>query len=345
MAKYAKAVMGDIQRPVIGKRSVWWFLLFLTLLGISIALSLFWGSHQLDSSTVLQVLGGQGPDQAQKIIWEQRIPRTGLALVCGAALALAGSLMQSLTRNPLAEPGLLGINAGASVAVVLSVVLWGAAGIYRYMGAALVGACLATLAVYLLGRGARSSIIRLALAGVALSAALSALNQVLILSNQEAYDEFRFWVAGSLQGRGSDVFLALSPLLGLGFLLAFWVTPAINALAMGEESAISLGVNLKKTYFLTLVVVTLLAGLVTAAIGPIAFVGLAVPYMVRYFVGNDLRWVNLGSMILGPCWLLSADVLARLIFAPQETHVGIIATLVGAPFFVIMMSRRKEVVL
>lgn len=322
-----------------------WLVVFLVLLCLSTVASLLWGSHSLDPASVLKALMGQADPQAQRIIWEQRIPRTGLAVICGAALALAGSLMQSLTRNPLAEPGLLGINAGASVAVVLSVVAFGVLNLFAYMLAATLGALLAALAVYSLARGQKTSMIKLALAGVALSAALSALNQALILSHQDAYNEFRFWVAGSLEGRGAGVLYTVFPVLLLGFALSIWVTPAVNALSMGEESAISLGVQLKRTYIFTLIAVILLAGIVTAAIGPISFVGLAVPFIVRYLMGNDVRWVNAGSLILGPCWLLLADVLARTLIAPEETHVGIIATLVGAPFFVALMSRHKMVVL
>ena len=180
---------------------------------------------------------------------------------------------------------------------------------------------------------------------MAISAALVAVAQGLMLSNQDAFDEFRVWVTGSLEGRDISVAQAVAPVILVGLLLAFFVAPSINALSMGEEAAISLGVRVYQTQNLTLLAVTLLAGAATAAIGPISFVGLAVPFVVRAIMGNDVRWVNYGSALLGPVWLLMSDVLARVIMAtpehPQETQVGIIATLAGAPLFLFLMTRRK----
>lgn len=150
-------------------------------------------------------------------------------------------------------------------------------------------------------------------------------------------------MAGSLEGRGTPVALTIAPFFLLGLCLSAGICPSINAMSMGEENAISLGVDLKQTYIVTLCAVTLLAGISTAAIGPISFAGLAVPYIVRFLLGNDVRWVSLGSLVLGPSWLLLADVLARTLIAPQETQVGIIATLFGAPLFVALMSRKKMV--
>ncbi|MFW0178410.1 FecCD family ABC transporter permease [Rothia sp. CCM 9418] len=318
-----------------------WIILFVVLSCIGIVLSILFGSHSLTLHDIWSALTGHSSGIEEKIIWEQRIPRTLLAILCGAALAVSGSLMQSLTRNPLAEPGLLGINAGASVTVVLSVIFWGVLSIGHYLIASFIGASIAAVAVYFLGQGTSRSIVRLALAGVAISAALSALNQALILSNQDAFNEFRFWVAGSLEARDMSIVYAVAPVIGVGLILAFVVTPAIHALSLGEEAAIALGVHVRRTQFLSLLAVTLLAGSATAAIGPISFVGLAVPFIVRYVLGNDVRWVTSGSALVGPLWLLLADVIARIIIAPQETQVGIIATLVGAPLFIVLMSRRK----
>ncbi len=203
------------------------------------------------------------------------------------------------------------------------------------------GGALAAVLVYTLGRGRDGSIVKLALAGVAISAALSAIAQGLILADQDAYNEFRVWVAGSLEGRGMDIASTVGPVILLGMLVAFFVAPAINALSMGEEAATSLGVSVRTTQNLTLLAVTVLAGAATAAVGPIGFVGLAVPFVVRALLGNDVRWVNYGSALLGPVWLLCADVLARVLVAPQETQVGIVATLAGAPVFLFLMTRRK----
>lgn len=323
------------------RRRLLWLAFFALLAGAALALSIRFGSNPIPGHLVWAALNGGADSGVNTIIWEQRLPRTILGALCGAALAVAGSLMQSLTRNPLAEPGLLGINAGASVAVVFSVIIFGVIGIAGYMLAAFIGAAITCTAVYLLGRGRNGSMVKLALAGVAISAALSSLNQALILANADAYNEFRFWAAGSLEARTFDTVLAVLPVMLLGLVLAAWICPAINALGAGEEAAIALGINVKRTQLLTLLAVTLLAGATTAAIGPISFVGLAVPFIVRALLGNDVRWVTAGSLILGPAWILGADVLARTIIAPEETHVGIIATLAGAPIFVALMSRRK----
>lgn len=323
------------------RRRLLWLTLFLLLLAAALASSIRFGSNPLTGQQVWAALAGEATPDIHIIIWEQRLPRTVLGAICGAALAAAGSLMQSLTRNPLAEPGLLGINAGASVAVVTSVLIFGVIGIAGYMAAAFLGAAITCTAVYLLGQGRNSSMVKLALAGVAVSAALSSLNQALILANADAYNEFRFWAAGTLEARTFDTITAVSPALALGLLLAIWVCPAINALGAGEEAAIALGIKVKQTQLITLLAVTLLAGATTAAIGPISFAGLAVPFIVRALLGNDVRWVTAGSLLLGPAWLLAADVVARTIIAPEETHVGIIATLIGAPLFVALMARRK----
>lgn len=324
-----------IQGQKLGKRLAFLFL-FAVLLAGAVAASLLFGSNNLPPDEVLAVFNGTASEQAQTIVMEQRIPRTLVGLA-----AVAGSLMQSLTRNPLAEPGLMGVNAGAAVAVIASVVVFGVMGIWQYMIAATIGGALAAVLVYTLGRGRDGSIVKLALAGVAISAALSAIAQGLILADQDAYNEFRVWVAGSLEGRGMDIASTVGPVIVLGVLVAFFVAPAINALSMGEEAATSLGVSVRTTQNLTLLAVTVLAGAATAAVGPIGFVGLAVPFVVRALLGNDVRWVNYGSALLGPVWLLCADVLARVLVAPQETQVGIVATLAGAPVFLFLMTRRK----
>ncbi len=321
-------------------RVTWCGLFGLCTVAVVLA-SLRFGSNGLTGSDVAEVFRGTGSATARTIVIEQRIPRTLLGLLCGAALGVAGSLMQSLTRNPLAEPGLMGINSGASVAVVLSVVLFGPQSIHVYMLAALVGAAVAGTGVFVLGRGETGSVVRLALAGVALSAALMAVNQALVLSNRDAFDEFRLWVAGSLEGRDITIVESVGPMIALGLILAVAVAPSINALALGEESGVALGVRLARTQTITLVSVALLTGAATAAMGPVAFVGLAVPFVVRRALGNDIRWVNGGSLLLGPAWLLAADILARIVIAPEETQVGIIATLAGGPLFMAMMAGRQ----
>lgn len=207
-----------IQGQKLGKRLAFLFLFAVLLVG-AVAASLLFGSNNLPPDQVLAVFNGTASEQAQTIVMEQRIPRTLVGLAAGAALAVAGSLMQSLTRNPLAEPGLMGVNAGAAVAVIASVVVFGVMGIWQYMVAATIGGALAAVLVYTLGRGRDGSIVKLALAGVAISAALSAIAQGLILADQDAYNEFRVWVAGSLEGRGMDIASTVGPVILLGLSL------------------------------------------------------------------------------------------------------------------------------
>jgi iron complex transport system permease protein len=271
------------------------------------------------------------------------VPRTVLGVVVGVALGVAGGLMQSLTRNPLADPGVLGINAGASLAVVLAVALTGVSGLNFYMWFAFAGAALAATAVYALGSSHRNSAtpVRLALAGVAISAALQSLTTTVILADQTTYNEFRFWVAGSLEGRLYPILWAVAPFIVLGLHLAVAMAPAMNALALGTETGKALGVRVRHTRVTAMVAITLLSGAATAAVGPISFVGLAVPFIARAIVGSDQRWVILYSVILGPVWLLGADILGRLLLRPQEIQVGVIAALLGAPVFVAIVRRRR----
>jgi iron complex transport system permease protein len=250
--------------------------------------------------------------------------------------------MQSLTRNPLADPGILGINAGASVAVVLVVALTGVSGIGFYLWFAFAGAALASVAVYALGSSHRQAAtpVRLALAGVAISAALQALTTTIILADQTAFNEFRYWVSGSLEGRMYPILFTILPFVLAGLLIAALIAPALNALALGSETGKALGVRVRTTRVWTMIAITLLCGAATAAVGPIGFVGLAVPFAARLIVGSDQRWVTVFSALLGPVWLLGADIIARVV-VPEEVPVGVIAALVGAPVFVYIVRRRR----
>ncbi len=330
-----------MQTPIpLGQRPAFLLFLVILLLALMVA-SIRFGSNSLTGQEVWQELTQPTGGPATAIIWEQRLPRTLLACLCGAALALAGALMQTLTRNPLAEPGLLGINAGASLAVIGAVVLWGVLPLGAYMGLGMLGAALACLAVLALGRGPGSSPLKLALAGVALAAALSAFSQALLLSDQTAYNEFRFWSAGSLEARDLGILASASGPLILGLLLALGLGNPLRTLAVGEEAATGLGANLPVLYGLTLLAVTLLAGVSTAVMGPITFLGLAVPFLLRPLTGQQLPWLLVLSLLGGPIWLLASDLLARTLLAPIELQVGIVSTLLGGPLFLALMSRRQ----
>ncbi|GAA1527119.1 FecCD family ABC transporter permease [Nocardioides humi] len=315
---------------------------FLVLLG-AIVLSLSFGSNPIPLGDVWRLLLHPDGSTASGVVHDQRIPRTVVAGVVGAALGVAGALMQSLTRNPLADPGILGINAGATLAVVLAVAVAGVAGIWFYLWFAFTGAAVAAVAVYVLAGTGRTnaSPARLALAGIAVSAALTAIVQTVMLLDQVVFNELRFWVVGSTEGRGWPVLQAVGPFLVLGVAVAVLLGPALNALALGDETAQGLGVRLGRARTLAIVAVTLLAGAATAAVGPIGFVGLGVPLIARTLVGADQRWITALCLLLGPAWLLAADTLARVVVPRAEIEVGIVAALLGAPVFVAVVSRRK----
>ena len=315
----------------------------LCVLAVAILLSLSLGSKDIGLAQTWTPLRSPDGSRGSTVLHELRVPRTILGVVVGAALGVAGGLMQSLTRNPLADPGILGVNAGASVAVVLVVALTGVSGLGFYLWFAFAGAALASTAVYLLGTTHHqvATPTRLALAGVAISAALQALTQTIILADQTAYNEFRFWVSGSLEGRLYPVLWTILPFVAVGLLAALLLAPALNALALGTETGKALGVRVPRSRVGTGAAITLLCGAATAAVGPIGFVGLAVPFAARALVGSDQRWVTICSAILGPAWLLGADVIARVVVRPEEAPVGVIAALIGAPVFVAIVRRRK----
>ena len=305
--------------------------------------SLLIGANRIPLETGLHLLFRADESFESIVIHQQRLPRTVLLIVIGAALAVAGALMQSMTRNPLADPGILGINAGASLAVVLAVVVFGVTSIWFYLWFAFGGAAAAAVVVYVLGGIGRadSSPARLALAGVAISMAISALVQTIILANQAAFNEFRLWAAGSAEGRGWDVIGAIAPFVVVGVLLACALGPALNALALGIDSARALGVRVNLVRTLTIVSITLLAGAATAAVGPIMFVGLAVPFLVRAGFGADQRLVIPICALAGPVMMLLSDTLARVAGGTAEVQVGIMTAILGGPFFIGIVRRRK----
>ncbi|KRB76883.1 hypothetical protein ASE01_08925 [Nocardioides sp. Root190] len=318
-------------------------LVSLLALVLAVLLSISFGSNDIALDRVWHHLLHPDGSIESGVVHDQRVPRTVVAGIVGAALGLAGALMQSLTRNPLADPGILGINAGATLAVVVAVAVAGVSGIWFYLWFAFAGAAIAAVSVYVLaGTGrARASPARLALAGIAVSAALTAIVQTVMLLDQVVFNELRFWVVGSLQGRGWSVLSAVGPFLAIGVLLALLLGPALNALALGDETAQGLGVRIARARAGAMIAVTLLAGAATAAVGPIGFVGLGVPLIARALVGPDQRWITGLCLLLGPAWLMSADTLARVVLPEAEIEVGIVAALIGAPVFVVMVSRRK----
>jgi iron complex transport system permease protein len=321
----------------------------LVLVGVLLAgaalLSLAVGARPIDPGTIVHaLLAPDLSDPVHAVVWDGRVPRTLCGIVVGAGIAAAGALIQALTRNPLADPGILGVNAGASFAVVLAV---GVVGVTTFTGQvwfALIGAFAATVAVALIGRGRGADPIRLVLAGVAFSAVLEGIGQGLALIDPQSFDVLRSRGVGSLDiGRLEPVGIAAS-FVGLGLVLAVAAVRGLNAIAMGAEVASALGARVGLTRALTVLAVTVLAGAASAVAGVIVFLGLMIPHLARRLCGPDNRWVLAFSVLLGPVLLLLADVLGRLLL-PGELPAGIVVAFLGAPVLVALARRRKAIVL
>jgi iron complex transport system permease protein len=310
-------------------------------------LSVWVGTRGIPFTSTWSVLWEPDGSQASVIIHEYRIPRTLLALLVGMGLGLSGALMQSLTRNPLADPGLLGVSLGASTGVVVAIAFFGVATALGYVWFAFLGAAAASVLVYVLGASGRTLATpdRLVVAGAAVTAVLMAFNSAVLLLDPRAFDQFRFWTVGSLAGRDMDMVLIALPFVALGLVLALGLAPSLNALAMGDQMGRALGVNVGRTRVLGAVAVMLLCGAATAAAGPIGFVGLVVPHIARFVVGPDQRWMLAYSMLLAPVLLIGADVLGRVLGSPGEIQVGIVTAFLGAPLFIALCRRRKLVML
>ncbi|MFD5986466.1 FecCD family ABC transporter permease [Streptomyces cyaneofuscatus] len=319
------------------------FLLLAAVAALAVALctSVMFGSRSTSFGDVLGVLGGTADDNVTAII-ESRYPRTALGVLAGLCLAVAGTLMQGVSRNPLAEPGLLGINAGASASIVAATAWFGASGATDTMWWALPGALVAGVLVHVIGSaGTGTSVVRLVLAGAVLTAVLMAFIQAVTLSKPQVFDSYRYWVVGALGGRDFDVFWSVLPFAAVGFLLALALGPGLNALALGDATAVALGSNPARTRGGGLLAATLLSAAATAAVGPIAFVGLAVPHVVRALVGVDFRVQILFSALLGPSLLLLADVVGRVVMRPTELMVGVVTAFIGAPALLIAVRRMR----
>jgi iron complex transport system permease protein len=295
--------------------------------------------------TVAQVWAGLAePDSPHHtVVRLMRLPRTLLGLVVGAALGLAGGVMQALTRNPLADPGLLGINAGASAAVATAAILLGVGTFHGYIWFALAGAASVALLVYLIGGGGGATPARLALAGAALNAALYSYVSAVMLLDTATLDKLRFWTVGSLASADDTLLVRLAPFIAAGTVLALMTARPLNALALGDDAARALGARPGVIRGAALVAVTLLCGAATAACGPIVFVGLMVPHLVRGLTGPDLRWMLPYCAVLAPVLLLGADIVGRVLARPGELQVGIVTTVLGGPLFLYLVLRRKVV--
>jgi len=299
------------------------------------------GSKPLPPAEVWHALVAPDGGEAAVIVRELRLPRTVLGLVVGLALAVAGVLMQALTRNPLAEPRILGISAGASVGVVLAIAVLGVGTLAGYVWFGVAGALLAGVVVF--GLAARSgdgtSPVTLALVGAALDASLGAVVAALLAADARTFEEFRFWVVGGLAGRDLSVAVQVAPFVLAGGLLAVAVARGLDALAFGDDVARGLGHRVGHVRIAGGAAAVLLTGAAVAAAGPIGFVGLAVPHLARALAGSDHRWTLLVAALLGPSLLVGADVIGRLVAPPGEIPAGIITALIGAPLLVVLVRR------
>lgn len=320
-------------------------ILVVLLLLVSLA-SLMWGAREIAAGSVWDAL--LAPDAGNNdhlVVRDLRVPRTLVGLAGGAALGAAGALMQGVTRNPIADPGLLGINSGASLAVIVAITAFGVGSVAGYLWFAFAGAAIAAIVVY----GAASmgwegvTPVKLALVGAAFTATATSLITVVLLTDRNTLQEYRFWQVGSLANRDLGVFGAVLPFVVLGLLLAFAAGRVLNALALGDDVARGLGQDVTWGRLLVVAAIVLLCGSAVSLVGPIAFVGLVVPHAARAIVGPDYRWLVPLSALLGPVLLILADVVGRLIVRPGELEAGLVVAAIGAPVLLILVRRSPGV--
>ncbi|MFD7427606.1 FecCD family ABC transporter permease [Streptomyces sp. NPDC059814] len=308
----------------------------------AVLLSLAVGARSIAPSAVLDALLHGGHSDDAEVIRNMRVPRTLIGLMVGAALALAGTVLQGITRNPIADPGILGISQGASVGVVLAIAYAGVHTLTGYVWFAFAGAAIASVAVYAIassGRGGATPV-KLALGGAAINALLVSVTMAVLTTKASALDEFRFWQVGSIAGREAQVAQQIWPFLLVGAVLVLSVARGLDALALGEDMARGLGQKIATVRIVGGIGATVLTGVGVAAAGPIAFIGLAVPHIARGVVGSDHRWVLPMAALIGPVMLLVSDVIGRIVFPPSEIPAGVMTALIGVPFLVTLVRRK-----
>ena len=332
--------LGEIQRSAA--RRVLWFVVMIAALALAVVASAAFGVRSISLTDILAGLAGE-TDTAGQAAVAARLPRTVMGLLVGAALAMAGTTMQAVTRNPLADPGILGVLSGASLAVVIGLSFFGLSNPYTTLLVAVVGSAAAALFVYgigSLGRGGATPL-KLALAGAATSAATSSLVSAILLPRAQVMDSFRNWQIGGTGGATWDKVALVAPFLAAGALLCLALARGLNSLALGDDVATGLGENVLRTRLVASVGAVILCGVATAVCGPIGFVGLIVPHICRLLVGTDHRWLLLFAAVAGSCLLLISDTVGRVIVPGSEIDVGIITPFIGAPFFIWIVRRQK----
>jgi len=329
-----------VRRPA--RLRVLWLLVAVLVLAALATASVALGSRDVAWSDVWAALGG-ADDSLEQAAVAKRIPRTLLAMVIGAALGLAGGVMQGVTRNPLADPGILGVNMGASLSVVTAVAFFGLTSPTGYVWVAMAGAAVAAVFVYTvgsLGRGGATPL-KLALAGAATSAAFASLVSAVVLPRNDIAASFRLWQIGGVGGASYERIWQVLPFLAFGFAVCLLSARALNSLALGDELAAGLGERVVVIRLTAALGAVVLCGASTAVAGPIGFVGLVVPHACRLLVGVDHRWLLPFSTLVGASLMTAADVVGRVVARPVDIEVGIVTALIGAPFFIHIVRRQK----
>ncbi|MET1042919.1 MAG: iron chelate uptake ABC transporter family permease subunit [Microbacteriaceae bacterium] len=319
-------------------------LVALGVLLLVVMLSLALGARDVALGSVFDAVFAPIPGNTDHVVVRDlRVPRTVVGIVAGACLGLAGAIMQGITRNPIADPGLLGVNSGASLCVVLAIALFGITAPSGYIWFALAGAAIAASIVYGIGAIGREGAtpVKLALAGTALTAGLTSIITLLLITDVDTLGTFRFWSVGSLANRDLGIVQALLPFVIVGVVLAALVGRMLNLLALGDDLARGLGQNIAVARVFSGLAIVLLCGSATALAGPIVFVGLVIPHLVRPFTGPDYRWILAYSAVLGPALLLTADVIGRLVVRPGELEASLVVALIGAPVMIALVRRVK----
>jgi iron complex transport system permease protein len=311
------------------------------LLIILMCSSIVYGYTDTSWKTALDTFTHYNGSNEHIVIESIRLPRALIAAAVGASLAIAGALMQTLSKNPLASPGIFGINAGAGFAVVVAVSLFSVVSLQAFTWLAFLGAGVAAVSVYFIGSIGREGLtpMKLTLAGAAMSAMFSSFTQGLLVMDEAALEQVLFWLAGSVSGRKLESLTSVLPYLAIGWIGAILLATKMNVLAMGEDVAKGLGLNTGLVKIAIGIVVVLLAGGAVAISGPIGFIGIVIPHITRSIVGIDHRWVVPFSALLGAMLLLAADITARYILMPQEVPVGVMTAIIGTPFFIYIARR------
>lgn len=330
----------SLRHPAVARLA--WLMAGLGMLALLVIASIAFGARDVSLGDIVAALSGDVSTVSTAAV-VARLPRTVLAIVVGAGLALSGAGLQAVTRNPLADPGIFGVSAGASLAVVSGIAFLGLANPYAYIALGILGAASAAVFVYTvgsLGRGGATPL-TLALAGAATTAACISLVSAILLPRVDILETFRFWQVGGVGGATWDRIGIVAPFLVVGALLCAVTARGMNSLALGDDVATGLGERVFRTRLVATAGAVVLAGAATAIAGPIGFVGLVVPHLCRLLVGTDHRWLLPFSAIVGAGLLVAADVLGRVVARPEEIEVGIVTAVIGAPVFIWIVRRQK----